>query len=191
MKRILENIHIAKVDFSTRVRQKIKDTWREKIDIPFKPNVYCDHVTLAYQPDELLSAYIKPLAGLEVEFHVTGWAADFNGQVMTGYVGDPVAASASEYGGFECKVEKARRARGIWEGRPLFHVTVSTANGFPPVYSNQLIADSREAGTHWGRSRPACIAGFQTWTGNYEGDMAPVIATFAGTIGITWNSRTE
>ena len=41
------DIHTAAIYFDDNEREKIMNTWREKMDIPFKANIFCDHVTLA------------------------------------------------------------------------------------------------------------------------------------------------
>ena len=170
------DIHTAAIYFDDNEREKIMNTWREKMDIHFKANIFCDHVTLAYRPTDALSAYGRPLpAGRKVNFLVTGWAADHNGQVMTGFLD-----IEDLYGDDEWSLDKEEvfnaflRESEASQKDHVFHITVSTANGIPPKYSNQLIADSSKAGLLWG-------------SGSIS--RTNVIAQFTGKIAISYRTR--
>ena len=170
------DIHTAAIYFDDNEREKIMTTWREKMDIPFKANIFCDHVTLAYRPTDALSAYVSLLpAGRKVDFLVTGWAADHNGQVMTGFLD-----IEDLYGDDEWSLDKEEvfnaflRESEASQKDHVFHITVSTANGIPPKYSNQLIADSSKAGLLWG-------------SGSIS--RTNVIAQFTGKIAISYRTR--
>ena len=179
------DIHTAAIYFDDNEREKIMNTWREKMDIPFKANIFCDHVTLAYRPTDALSAYVRPLpAGRKVNFLVTGWAADHNGQVMTGFLdiedlyGDD-KWSLDKEDAFKLFLMKRNWHAFLQGGEASdeeheFHVTVSTANGIPPKYSNQLIEDSSKAGLLW-------VSGSVSQTN--------VIAQFTGKIAISYRTR--
>lgn len=77
---------------------------------PLHTNVYCDHVTIKFQPKpEELDQFAL---GKEVRFTVDSVACDDNGQ--------------------------AARVVGIAADNKFPHITISTANGVKPVYSNKL-----------------------------------------------------
>ena len=179
------DIHTAAVYFDDNEREKIMNTWREKMDIPFKANIFCDHVTLAYRPTDALSAYVSLLpAGRKVDFLVTGWAADDSGQVMTGFLDIEDLCGDDEWSLDKEEVFKLFLMKRNWHAflqggeasdeEHEFHVTVSTANGIPPKYSNQLIEDSSKAGLLW-------VSGSVSQTN--------VIAQFTGKIAISYRTR--
>lgn len=80
---------------------------------PVHPNVYAHHVTLAHDPDAETLAKYQPLEGQRLRIPVTAVAVDDKGQAVL--VG---ADSENEFA----------------------HVTISCAEGVPPVYSNELMA---------------------------------------------------
>ncbi|MBO77640.1 MAG: hypothetical protein CME17_09415 [Gemmatimonadetes bacterium] len=180
-----KDIRTAAVYFDDSEREKIMDMWRERMDIPFKDNIYCDHATLAYKPTgSLLSSVSLLPVGKKVNFLVKGWAADRRGQVMVGRLDIYYLSGDDNWGepaddAFYDFLDEYDRAGD--EPDPhfsrLFHITVSTTNGTPPKYSNELIADSKKRDTLWGRYR--------------EDGTSDVIAKFTGEIGITTKSITN
>lgn len=82
---------------------------------PMHPNVYADHMTIAFRPSEQEDKLLMSELGMPVTLQVIGYAADENGEA--------VVVSG-----------KPRLNPGI----P--HITISTANGVGPVYSNKLLA---------------------------------------------------
>lgn len=84
-------------------------------------NEYADHITIALNPDAGLAAELN---GKRFEAVVTGYAEDSKGQAAQVKLVAPIR--------LEDQMGKAR---------PL-HVTISTATGVKPVYSNELLARS-------------------------------------------------
>ena len=78
---------------------------------PVHPVVYAHHVTLAYKPDDATLAEFAPLEGKRLWIPVVGVAEDDKAQAVL--VG---ADSTNEYA----------------------HITISTAEGVKPAYSNTL-----------------------------------------------------
>lgn len=83
---------------------------------PVHPNVYTEHVTLAFNPSEEQETKLIPRCGEEASMTVTGYAEDDKGQAVV------VALSGID------------RLDG---GIP--HVTISCSEGTRPVYSNKLL----------------------------------------------------
>jgi len=82
---------------------------------PIHPNVYAEHLTLAFKPTDEEEDYWAKRHGDAVTLHVNKFAFDNRGQA--------VMASGIE------------RSRG-----GITHITISCANGVSPVYSNELLA---------------------------------------------------
>lgn len=95
---------------------------RQQLLRDFKPqheNVHADHVTIAFKPsEEDLKALRKALPfGSRVPLKITGYAVDDKGQALT--------------------VELPPELREHTRRSP--HITLSTAPGVEPIYSNELI----------------------------------------------------
>lgn len=82
-------------------------------------NEYAEHITIALNPDPALAAELN---GKRFDAIVTGYAEDAKGQVVQVRLTSPMSADNQ-----------------IGKPRPL-HVTISTASGVKPVYSNDLLA---------------------------------------------------
>lgn len=76
------------------------------------PNVHANHVTLKFEPSASDLEGVE--LGAEVEVKVVGWTADEFAQAV--------------------RVELPLKS-----ANPIPHVTVATAKGTPPVYSNKLL----------------------------------------------------
>ena len=84
----------------------------------FYPNVYCDHVTLAYGPEQV-AEFDEGLLGAADEFEAWNVISDERGAAL--------------------ELDREELARlGVNNERP--HVTLACADGTRPVYSNALIA---------------------------------------------------
>ena len=107
---------------------KLDDTSREKLVGLVKrcfqeyPQVYCDHVTLAYGQDQV-EAYDQELFGEEVRLDV--WNVVYDGRCAAAEV-DP------------------EQLLGLGANNERPHITLVTADGTPPVYSNELLEDFYE-----------------------------------------------
>ena len=195
IKRIVENMHMAVVGFDPETQLRIQDTWREQVRVPLLPNLFCDHVTLEYQPAPRLADALTPLSGLEVDFHVLSVAFDSRGQVMIGTV-EPSGTGTRQAQPFEDeeKFEDFMDLRTPVEASheehiTAFHATIATADGVPPKYSNQLIANSVKDGTLWHGSYREDQPYPRVLELDFQDEF--VIATFTGTVGLIWNTRTE
>ena len=82
---------------------------------PVHPNIYAHHVTMAFNPDLETLARYQPMEGQRVRIPVVAVAVDDKAQAVL--VG---AESENEYA----------------------HITISTADGVGPVYSNDLLASA-------------------------------------------------
>jgi hypothetical protein len=87
--------------------------WRTSVRKPFLPVVFADHVTLKFKPSK--SEIEKTPLGENALVQVIGFAEDEKGQAVL------VRPS-------------------VIRGSYLPHVTVTTARGVSPVYSNDLLA---------------------------------------------------
>ena len=119
----MNKIHLASIRFDYEEKERIQQWWKDNIPVPlgFGAYIHCDHVTLAYKPDDEQAQLLEKLEGVEVLFHAQGWAADEKGQALAGEL---------------CWQSDA--APSLWPRR--WHVTVATNEGVPPVYSNELLA---------------------------------------------------
>lgn len=86
--------------------------WRTSVRKPLLPIVFADHVTLRFRPSK--AEVEKTPVGENALVQVIGWAEDEKGQAV---LVRPSVASANR----------------------MPHVTISTAHGVNPVYSNQLL----------------------------------------------------
>ena len=87
------------------------------------PNVFAEHVTIKFKPskEDMISIDQLGLFGEKFDINVTGYVEDELGQAVTVSVSD--------------------LPEGIFpEGRTQ-HITISTADGIKPVYSNELISN--------------------------------------------------
>lgn len=87
--------------------------------LPIHSNVFAEHMTMAFRPNEEVDKQLQKMAGDDVTLMVTGQASDEYGQAVT------VA------------------------GVPRFdpgqaHITISCAHGVGPVYSNTLLSKGQE-----------------------------------------------
>jgi Fungal tRNA ligase phosphodiesterase domain len=88
--------------------------WKKHTDAPILPKIWAHHMTMKFKPTpEELEA--TPL-GEKVKLRVIGWAADEKGQAVL--VEPEGVASANAHP----------------------HITIATAPGTGPVYSNDLLA---------------------------------------------------
>lgn len=82
-------------------------------------NVYCDHITLAYGPEQV-AAFDEGLIGISGKFEAWNVVSDEKGAAL--------------------ELDKEKLAcLGVNNERP--HVTLACAAGVKPVYSNTLIAE--------------------------------------------------
>lgn len=89
--------------------------WRSFVGTPLHPNVFAHHMTLAYNPSEKQRAQTP--VGIVVQVRVAGYAQDEFGQaVIVTSKGGPVSLNKHP------------------------HVTVATAIGVEPFYSNELLS---------------------------------------------------
>lgn len=88
--------------------------WRTAVRLPMLPVLFADHVTLRYKPSK--AEIEKTPLGDHALVQVIGFASDEKGQAV---LVRPSVASANRYP----------------------HVTVTTAKGVNPVYSNVLLAE--------------------------------------------------
>lgn len=88
--------------------------WRTAVRLPILPVIYADHVTLKYHPSK--AEVEKTPLGEHALVQVIGFASDEKGQAV---LVRPSVSSANRYP----------------------HVTISTAKGVAPVYSNTLLAE--------------------------------------------------
>jgi hypothetical protein len=95
--------------------------WRMMVRVPLLPTLYADHVTLRFKPSK--AEVERTPVGEHALVQVIGFAADEKGQAV---LVRPSVSSANHFP----------------------HVTVATAKGINPVYSNQLLAEgySRKQG---------------------------------------------
>ena len=77
------------------------------------PNVYCQHVTMAYRPTPGIYAKYAPLMGQRIEFDLATLFHDDLGQAVA--------------------------VHGVPSEKAVPHITVSVADGVPPSYSNTLL----------------------------------------------------
>ena len=126
----MNNIHLASIRFDGPERGGIQQWWKDNIPVPLgftAGGIHCDHVTLAYKPDDKQAQLLEQLEGVEVHFIANGWAADEKGQALEG----------------ELDWNKYYQQYGLLQRN--WHVTVATNEGVPPVYSNELL----ERGNVW------------------------------------------
>lgn len=88
---------------------------------PLHSGVFADHVTLAFKPDLELISLFKPYIGLEIPFRTLTEYCDLKGQCISVQIGLSLPLP------IEDKIK---------------HITVSTAIGVPPKYSNELLSKS-------------------------------------------------
>lgn len=86
---------------------------------PLHPNVYAEHVTIAYRPSASVEDGLKFILGEERTIAVAGHAYDEYGQAV-------VISGVPRFD----------------PGKP--HITISCANGVGPVYSNTLLSKGFE-----------------------------------------------
>lgn len=97
----------------------VDSTWRLLGMVPpMHPNVYAEHVTLKFKPTASEMEKWGGLIGLEIEIYVASIAQDARGQAVR------VLLDA------DCDNVNP-------------HVTISTANGTKPAYSNELLQATR------------------------------------------------
>jgi len=93
-------------------KRKLLSWWKSEV-CQVLPVAYADHMTLRFKPSE--DEVAKLALGEEADLHVIGWAADEKGQAVL--VRSEVPSSNLNP-----------------------HITVATAKGTSPVYSNKLLA---------------------------------------------------
>lgn len=92
-------------------KRKLLSWWKSEV-MQVLPVIFADHMTIKFRPSE---AEVAKLAlGEEATIHVIGWAADERGQAVL-VRSDVPSANQNP------------------------HITVATAKGTSPVYSNKLL----------------------------------------------------
>ena len=86
---------------------------------PLHPNVYAEHLTIAYRPSASVEKSLAPMCGEERTVDVIGYAYD---EYVQAVVVDGIPR--------------------LDPGTP--HITISCANGVGPVYSNTLLSKGYE-----------------------------------------------
>lgn len=94
-------------------RANLMEWWQKEIG-PLLPNEFAHHCTLAFRPTPA-DTLALPLGDV-VRLDVVGYAADDKGQAVA--VASPIRSTNT-----------------------VAHVTVSTADGVPPFYSNELLSE--------------------------------------------------
>lgn len=83
---------------------------------PTHANVYAHHVTVAFKPSIEQAQELSPQCGQEISFSTIAEAADENGQAVL--------------------------ISGVDSNNEFPHITISTAEGVKPSYSNELFKNS-------------------------------------------------
>jgi len=99
----------------------LSDASRQELQQKFPlryPGKQVDHVTFVFGPKPEVAEQFMQFVGQTVEGMVTGYFEDDKGQAVTVDVASPIIAT-----------------------NKILHVTLATAEGVKPVYSNQLVAD--------------------------------------------------
>lgn len=92
---------------------------------PRHPNVFADHVTLTFKPDEMQTAVAeKEFKGRPVECHVLAHVFDDKAQAL--WIGC----------NYHCGIDHTLIRNEI------LHITISCADGVSPVYSNEMLKKS-------------------------------------------------
>jgi len=84
-------------------------------ELAIHPKVHCHHITLAYRPSQ--EVYDRYARWLDKSVHFTIV------EIVTDELGQAVVV------------------KGIETENPIAHITISCAEGTPPVYSNTLLCD--------------------------------------------------
>ena len=140
MRHLLERLEsVTESKLPVYVGVFLDDSSRTRLlrDFPPKhPNVYADHVTLVFRPKE--GELEEFDMGEEVEIEVVGYAEDESGSAVT--------------------VKLPPKLKRLSQRNP--HVTISTANGVKPFYSNKLIAKTDAVQKVRARSYTGVVDGF-------------------------------
>jgi hypothetical protein len=96
-------------------REKLLGWWVKHTGVPLHGRIFAHHMTIKFKPtpEEIVAG---PVIGSGVALKVTGWAADERGQAVLVNPGGVVSTNAHP------------------------HISISTAPGTSPVYSNELLA---------------------------------------------------
>ena len=145
MKRLIERLEsVTESSLPVYVGVFLDDSSRSRLlrDFPPKhPNVYADHVTLVFRPKESEVAQFD--MGEKVEIEVVGYAEDERGSAVT--------------------IRLPPGLKRLSQRDP--HVTISTANGVKPFYSNKLIAKPDAVQRVRAKSYSGVIDGFPRGAG--------------------------
>lgn len=95
-------------------KRRLLAWWRQTVRIPVHKSLELDHMTIAYDPSPVVTAGVP--VGLKASITVVGYAADEFGQAVL--VHTPAVRSLNRHP----------------------HITIATAIGTGPVYSNTLLA---------------------------------------------------
>jgi hypothetical protein len=121
---------------SSDILQCWKDLEEKKIGLPEIPeggNVHAKHMTIQFRPDD---AHVNAIPmGRRVKVQITGFVADLNAIAMSVDIVRCVGDDGSRYS----KRDTSSLVDGI--ANPIPHITLWTADGVPPKYSNELLAN--------------------------------------------------